>query len=60
MLGHMQDMSGLPSVSAILDDKERDLDEAFQEEAKATLQNFLQVQLFKMINIFLQCTKEVI
>lgn len=43
MLGHMQDMSGLPSVSAILDDKERDLDEAFQEEAKATLQNFLQV-----------------
>ncbi|XP_041930754.1 uncharacterized protein si:rp71-46j2.7 isoform X1 [Alosa sapidissima] len=37
-----QDMSGLPSVSAIVDDKGRDLDEAFQEETKTTLQTFLQ------------------
>ncbi|KAL2077210.1 hypothetical protein ACEWY4_026714 [Coilia grayii] len=37
-----QDMSGLPSISAIVDDRGKDLDEAFQEEAKATLQNFLQ------------------
>ncbi|XP_062381004.1 uncharacterized protein si:rp71-46j2.7 isoform X2 [Sardina pilchardus] len=37
-----QDMSGLPSVSAIVDDKGRDLDEAFQEETKTTLQSFLQ------------------
>lgn len=51
MPGHLQDTSGLPSVSSILDDKGRDLDEAFQEEAKTALQNFLQVQL-KIIKPF--------
>ena len=43
MLGHLQDLSSLPSISAVVDDKGRDLDEEFKVEAKAILQNFLQV-----------------
>ncbi|XP_031443338.1 uncharacterized protein si:rp71-46j2.7 isoform X2 [Clupea harengus] len=37
-----QDLSSLPSISAVVDDKGRDLDEEFKVEAKAILQNFLQ------------------
>ncbi|XP_063045779.1 uncharacterized protein LOC134439804 [Engraulis encrasicolus] len=36
------DMSGLPSISAILADRGQDRDAAFLEEAKTILQNFLQ------------------